>query len=368
MSALAANVVRFGRVLHGLGVRGAAGRMPDVLSAVESIDIGRREDFFYTLRCLLVNLAEDLPVFDRAFAAFWKPAPGARTQVDVRPMGQDFRIGAPVVELWTLHAGTGEGGPAAERVELATYSARELLRQKDFSRMTGEELAEAQALVETFRWNPGMRLSRRWEPGAGSRPDLRKLFRIGETFRIPTRARKWKRRPLVVLCDISGSMDRYSRMLLRFAHCLAGGYSRLEVFVFATRLTRISLALRRKKTERALAEAGAAVRDWGGGTRIGDALRRFHVDWSRRVLGHGPVVLLISDGWDRGDPEDLAREMARLHRSCHRLIWLNPLLGSPAYEPLTRGMRAALPYVDDFLPVHNIASLAELARLLRTLE
>lgn len=376
MNTLASNVVRFGRVLHSLGVRGAAGRMVEITRALELIDIGRREDFYFTLRTLLVNRHDDLEVFDRAFAVFWRSRQASKAQIDVRPIGQDFRIGAPVVELWSLRAGNGEmeGGEAApvERVELATYSARDVLRQKDFARMTADELSQVQALLENLRWEPGLRLSRRWKPAPGGVPDLRNLFRTalrnsGEMLKVPTRSRKWKRRPLVLLCDVSGSMERYTRMLLQFAHCLTDEFSRLEVFVFSTRLTRITLPLRLRKLDRALSEVAASVKDWSGGTRIGKALHEFHVLWARRVLSQGPIVLLVSDGWDRGDPAELAQEMSRLHRSCHRLIWLNPLLGSPAYEPLTRGMQAALPHIDDFLPVHNIQSIDDLARHLRTL-
>ncbi|MEZ5391512.1 MAG: VWA domain-containing protein [Bryobacterales bacterium] len=188
----------------------------------------------------------------------------------------------------------------------------------------------------------------------------------GETLAIPTRGRKLVSRPIVLLCDISGSMERYARMLLQFVHSISEGFHKVEAFVFATRLTRITLQLRKSRMDRALSVA-SLVPDWSGGTRIGDALRTFHLDWARRTLVGGPVVLLISDGWDRGDPQTLRREMARLQRSCHRLIWLNPLLGSPEYEPLTRGMQAALPHVDDFLPVHNLESLERLAERLNTL-
>jgi hypothetical protein len=179
---------------------------------------------------------------------------------------------------------------------------------------------------------------------------------------LPTRAPKVKPRPLVVLCDISGSMERYTRILLHFVHTLANSMYQVESFAFATRLTRLTRAVRHKSVDVALKECGATVSDWGGGTRTGDALRDFNFKWSRRVLGRGAVVLLITDGWDRGDPQALKREAERLQKSCHRLIWLNPLLGSPVYEPLTRGAQAILPYADDFLPVHNLASLETLAR------
>ena len=178
---------------------------------------------------------------------------------------------------------------------------------------------------------------------------------------------KVKPRPLVLICDVSGSMERYTRMLLHFIHTIAGGLDRVEAFLFATRLTRITRYLRYRGIDQTVAEVARAVPDWAGGTRIGQALKTFNFQWARRVLGGGAVVLIISDGWDRGEPELLAKESSRLQRSCRRLIWLNPLAGSPTYQPLTRGMQTALPYVDDFLPIHNLNSLAALARHLGSL-
>ncbi len=167
-------------------------------------------------------------------------------------------------------------------------------------------------------------------------------------------------RPLILICDISGSMDRYSRLLLRFVHALEHGLDTVEVFVFSTRLTRITRELRKRDVDSAIEQVVKSVDDWSGGTRIGEAIKAFNYQWGRRVLGRGAVVLLISDGWDRGDSAMLSREMGRLQRACHRLIWLNPLLGMPGYQPLTRGLQAALPHVDDFLPVHNLQSLEQL--------
>ena len=181
------------------------------------------------------------------------------------------------------------------------------------------------------------------------------------------RACEVRRRPLVLICDVSGSMERYTRMLLHFVHGLSGREWRVETFLFATRLTRVTREMLRPRATTAVQAVARYVPDWGGGTRIGDALRTFNIQWRRRVMARGPIVLLISDGWDRGDPEILRREMARLSRSCYRLIWLNPLLGSPSYQPLARGMQAALPFVDDFLPVHNLASLEALAEHLNRL-
>jgi uncharacterized protein with von Willebrand factor type A (vWA) domain len=377
MSSLLTNLVRFGRLLHDAGADVQAGRMIEVVRALEWIDISRRQDFYCTLRGLLVHRVEDLALFDEAFRVFWRAPRGERTKLDIRSLGEERRFGKPEVEMPSLREDSGEtggdtDGRPPERVLLRTYSNREILRHKDFEKLTPEELEKARELMAELRWQPGLRRSRRWTKGAGGSPDLRRLLRTalrsqGETFDVPSRVRKEKPRPIVLLCDVSGSMERYTRMLLQFAYCLSKGFEQVEAFLFATRLTRVTLQMRRGRMDRTLSALSSHVPDWSGGTRIGDALRTFHVHWARRVLVHGPVVLLVSDGWDRGDPAILAAEMARLRRACSRLIWLNPLLGTAEYQPLTRGMQAALPHVDDFLPVHNLASLESLARHLNAL-
>jgi uncharacterized protein with von Willebrand factor type A (vWA) domain len=189
----------------------------------------------------------------------------------------------------------------------------------------------------------------------------------GEPLQLTWREPKFKRRPLVVISDISGSMERYARILLKFIYVISKGLDRVESFVFSTRLTRITHQLKNKDIDQALDQAMSQIHDWAGGTRIGASLKTFNYEWARRVLGQGAIVLIISDGWDRGDIRLLDREMQRLQLSCQRLIWLNPLLGSATYEPLTRGIQAALPYVDDFMPVHNLASLEQLGDLLQRL-
>ncbi|MDQ3855914.1 MAG: VWA domain-containing protein, partial [Chloroflexota bacterium] len=259
------------------------------------------------------------------------------------------------------------GDDEATTQELArAYSAWEALRAKDFASFTSEESSQARELMRSMTWRVGERQSRRTvaaRRGASVdiRRSLRRLMRSGELLELSRREHKTKRRPLVVICDISGSMDRYSRLLLQFLHTVEHGESPVEVFVFGTRLTRITWQLRTRNIDAALDSVAQEVQDWSGGTRIGESLRTFNTLWSRRMLRRGAVVLVISDGWDRGDPAVISREMAKLQRSSHRLIWLNPLLGSPTYQPLTHGIRAALPYVDDFLPVHNLNSLEALA-------
>jgi uncharacterized protein with von Willebrand factor type A (vWA) domain len=253
-----------------------------------------------------------------------------------------------------------------------TWSAREALRQKNFASYTQEEAAEASAAMAALQWDPGERRTRRWQIGAGPSLDIRAALRRagrsgGELIVLPQRARRRRPRPLVIIADVSGSMERYTRMLLRFVHALARRRRSVEAFLFATRVTRITRDLRMDRVDEAVSAVARHVQDWSGGTRIGDALREVNRHWTRRVMGRGPVVLIISDGWDRGDPALLAAEIARLQRSCHRLIWLNPLLGSADYQPLTRGMRAARPFIDDFLPAHNLASVERLASYLDSL-
>jgi uncharacterized protein with von Willebrand factor type A (vWA) domain len=266
--------------------------------------------------------------------------------------------------------------PAVDPTLLAivpTYSSQSALRNKDFAQMTGEELDMAQAIMAQFPHSLGLRRTRRYESGKGALLDARRAFRLnmryaGEPIEQPTRRRRLKPRPLVLICDISGSMERYTRILLHFVHTLANNLYQVESFVYSTDLTHITHPIRQKSVDLALRDVGQRVRDWGGGTRTGDAIRTFNYRWARRVLGRGAVVLLITDGWDRGDPELLRAEMARLQRNCHHLIWLNPLLGAPEYEPLTRGAQAMLPYVDDFLPVRNLANLETIMRQLHTLD
>ena len=216
-------------------------------------------------------------------------------------------------------------------------------------------------------WDLGERRTRRLKAGKGAQFDMRRTLRRnlrygGEIMEWPRREAKFKPRPIIILADISGSMERYTRLLLHFIYSMSTSMSQtVESFVFSTRLSRITRQLNHQDIDLAISEVAHEVHDWSGGTRIGESLKMFNFDWGRRVLGRGAIVLLISDGWDRGDPDVLRTEIGRLQRSCHRLVWLNPLLGSENYEPLTRGMQAALPNIDDFLPVHNLASLEDLA-------
>ena len=381
MSSLLPNLLHFSRLLGSLGLDIQAGRTLDVVRALNHIDVGQRTDFYYTLRSLLIHRPQDLALFDEAFRVFWRRPPGDWTTQDLRAMGEQRKTGAPQVESLASPDSSEERvstAPPLEIQEVAARSAsdREVLRTKDFSEFTEDEVNQARRMMAELRWDVGVRRTRRWQPGRGRVPDVRRVIRANvsygyELVDVPTRRRKQRHRPLVILCDVSGSMERYSRMLLHFLSCMSGSRDRVEVFLFATRLTRVTRYLRdrleRGTGSTAVPKLASRVPDFAGGTRIGEAVREFNLAWSRRVLGQGAVVLMISDGWDVGDPDRLGLEMGRLHRASHRLVWLNPLLGSPSYAPLTRGMQAALPHIDDFLPVHNLESLAQLATHLNAL-
>jgi uncharacterized protein len=370
--ALLNNLLLFGRVLRALGLDVNPGRMIDLVTALGFISIGRRSDFYHAARGLLVHRREDIAPFDEAFEVFWRSRGRALTSLDLRALGEKRRYKRPrfVPPASSLDS-AGDQPPAIQAT--LTYSADEVLRQKDFADMTAEELQSVKRLMAEIVWRVQARQTRRRRPGHGRLIDLRRTVRRnlrygGEILDWAERERKRKPRPLVIIADVSGSMERYTRLLLLFTYGLAKALEqKVEAFVFSTRLTRISRQLRERNLDRALAEVSRAVPDWSGGTRIGDALHAFNFDWARRVLGRGAITLVISDGWDRGDIDLLRTEIARLQRSSRRLIWLNPLLGAPDYEPLTRGIQAALPYIDDFLPVHSLASLSDLAEHLASL-
>ena len=350
----------------------------DLVSALDHIEIGRKPDFFYAARTLLVHEREDLPLFDEAFELFWRK-PGEEWNVEWQGLSRRRRASRPIIAPTPLEESTSQTNDSASSQELTvievtrTYSDRELLRHKNFAELSAEESNAVKQMMDHLLWNVSERRTRRKRPGKGHWIDLRRTLRRsmrseGEILRWSYREPRLKPRPLVVVADISGSMERYTRLLLHFIYGMKSALNQpVEAFVFSTRLTRITRPLQIRDLDLALKNVGQLVHDWGGGTRIGESLKSFNFDWGRRVLGRGAVVLIISDGWDRGDVELLRREMARLRRNCHRLIWLNPLLGAPDYEPLTRGIQAALPYIHDFLPVHNLASLEDLAHRLADL-
>jgi uncharacterized protein with von Willebrand factor type A (vWA) domain len=370
-----ANVVTFARALRRAGVGWTLPQLEALLDALALLGLASRGQVRDAARACLVGRHEDGAVFEQLFALFFRAEVFApRREIDLgaqlrRALRREERVALPA-------AGSDDGdlpeveADVVERQRQAT--ALEQLRQKDFAQLSDAERRQVIALLLAGSLRLPPRRSRRRRIARRGVVSLRQTLRASlrrgaEPIELLRQQRRRKPRPLVVLCDVSGSMELYARILLPFLYTLRGATDRLEAFAFATRLTRLTRELRHRDVDEALRLAAGAIRDWGGGTRIGESLKAFNYLWGRRVLGRGAVVLVLSDGWDRGDRELLARETARLRRSCHRLIWLNPLLGSEGYEPIAGGIRAILPHVHDFLPVHDLRSLEDLAEVLRKL-
>ena len=398
---VAGNLLRFGRRLRSAGMPVGSGNILGLIEAIDAVGVRRRDDVYSAAKATLVTRPEQVPMFNAEFLRFWADLVDQQAPMFSEAIHDDEEtVGMPNPSQRKEKGEPGQGakGGEVDKTVLAVegtediedlgetedyeippedvliFSASEALRKKDFSQFSPDELAEARRLIESMTWRLGTRLTRRRKRAInGAYIDYRATLRGamkqgGVPLDLKWRERKERMRPLVLICDISGSMDRYSRLLLRFVHALEHGLDSVEVFVFGTRLTRITRELRKKNVDVAIADVVASVDDWSGGTRIGESIKNFNYKWSRRVLRSGATVVVISDGWDRGDPEWLGAEMARLHRSCRRVIWLNPLLGAPGYQPLTQGIRASLPYVDHFLPIHNLKSLEALAKLLGAVE
>jgi uncharacterized protein with von Willebrand factor type A (vWA) domain len=371
------NCTTFTRLLRQAGIPVGLDQVIEFTRALAWIDLGSREQVYYTARCLLVRRYEHLRLFDTIFNRFWRRAGDERASRRQtmpraprhRPPGQPFTI----VTYMAYKARLGD--PAIDVADKSgTASDSEALRRKDFSQMTPEELEQIKQLIQRMSWQASLRATRRRVPARrGEQLHMRAVLRNaaehgGVPLRLAWQRRKVKQRPLVLLADISGSMEKYARLLLQFLYSVTRSLKQVECFVFGTRLTRITGQLQVRNIDRAIDAAAREVVDWAGGTRIGASLHTFNRHWSRRVLGRGAIVLLISDGWEQGDSGVLAREMRFLQHRCHRLIWLNPLVGRATYQPSVGGMQAALPYIDDFLPIDNLQSLGELARHLATLD
>lgn len=397
-------LTEFGRILWEVGIDVGLRKMLDLAETLNYIDITNKEDFYNALKCSLLARHEQEPLFNQVYFYYWymrdrqnqKKAdmPGAAKRderqmrlppSELKRLAEHLNAGEPRKDLRSEMRQSERRRRLDERIDEqnddddanpqgTAYSAIEVLRKKDFESFTWDEVQEAKKLMAEMRWDLGMRQTRRKKPSrSGSYPDMRRIVRRNlkhgaELIELTWREIKRKPRPLVIICDISGSMSLYSRLLLHFIHTISNGLMNVEAFVFSTRLTRITRQLKRRDVDDAVRDVSKTVQDWSGGTRIGDALHFFNHKWARRVLGRGAIVLIISDGWDRGEPGVLEVEMDRLQHSCHRLIWLNPLLGSPDYRPLTIGMKTALPYIDNFLPAHNLDSLISLGNLLQTID
>lgn len=371
---LAENIVHFARVLRRAGMKVGPRQVLDAIEAVEVAGIRSRDDFYWTLHATLVKRREAHLIFDQAFHVFWRD-PKLLDRMMALMLPDMPKPDADDAEQANRRIAEALLGADAERAETEnpdldidaseTFSAVEVLRRKDFEQMSAAELAEAKAAISRLRLPLDEARIRRTHPSARGRlVDMRATLRasLRNGGIIPLRKRDYRRRrpPLVVLVDISGSMSAYARIFLHFLHALTNDRDRVHVFLFGTRLTNVTRELKHRDVDEALARVAATVTDWDGGTRIGEALHRFNVDWSRRVLGQGAVVLLVTDGLDRDAGAGVEPEIARLHRQSKRLIWLNPLLRYDRFEPRSLGIRALLPHVDEFRAVHNLVSLAAL--------
>jgi uncharacterized protein len=373
---LAENIVHFGRALRRAGIAIGPSAVVDAIRAVEVAGIAGREDFYWTLHAIFVKRREHHAVFDEAFRLFWQSRKHLGQLLASQPEStlrrERPRAAASRAAEALFDAAPVPPGREREEIEVdarLSVSEREVLQRRDFAQMTAEEIREAERRIEALRLPADLVRTRRSVAAHSSvSVDLRRMLRASLRTggkMIPLRYRRPAERhpPIVALCDISGSMSQYTRMFLHFIHVL-GQRRRVQTFLFGTRLSNVTRELRRKDPDEALAACSDAVPDWSGGTRIAAALHEFNRKWSRRVLGQGAIVLLFSDGLERDEGEELGPEMDRLHRSCRRLIWLNPLLRFDGFAAKARGIRAMLPHVDEFRPIHSLESMEALCRAL----
>jgi uncharacterized protein len=360
----------FATTLRRFGVAVATGDVVTFVQALGAVGIDDRSAVYWSGRATLVRRPEDRPAYEQAFGAFWLQRELLRTTREVEPVVlavDDPPEDEPEGDL----DGDGERDDEARTLEVR-YSPTEVLRHKDFAAYTDREFDEARRLMADLRLGGALRRSHRLRRSKGGRPtrhpDLRRtvhrsLRRHGEPIERLFLEPAERPRRIVLLCDVSGSMETYSRALLRFLHAAVVGRGRVEAFALGTRLTRLTRELSSHDPDAALAKAAEAVADWSGGTRLGEVLRQFNDEWGVRGMARGAVVVILSDGWDRGEADELAAQMARLHRVAHRVVWVNPLKVTPGYAPLAKGMAAALPHVDEFLEGHSLASLERLAEV-----
>jgi uncharacterized protein len=382
--ALVRRLTGFGRVLREAGAEVGPGRLQDAVLALCTVDVRSRDEVYWAMRCTLVSHQKDLDAFDRMFAAYWErvPAPSGEDALPLPMPSQaesPSEAGAqPATRERSVSAGSADDADADDSDDGGSeggmaWSAVERLRELDFAAYTVAELRASRRLVERIARAVPRRASRRLEAAHDGRHlDKRRTLRAGmRTDGYPIE-RHWRRsrivpRKLVFLVDVSGSMEPYARAMIMFLQAAVREGGNVEAFTFGTRLTRVTPELEGHDPERALRAATHAVHDWAGGTRIGDALAAFNARWAPRGLTRGAVVVIASDGWERGDPVKVAEAMERLHRAAHAIVWVNPLAGDPDYKPLAQGMAAALPYVDHFLAGHNLRALEGLAAVLEEL-
>jgi len=357
--------VGFARLLRAAGLDVPVGATLVFAEALGAVGAGSRDSVYWAGRATLVRRPEDVELYDRAFAAWWEHV-------------HEIPLASPIEHEVVLafdhdgddDASDDDGEPSDAPTLSVRYSRAEVLRQRDFAHYSPHEFAESRRLMDDLRMAGAMRRSRRLRASRRSRgrPDLRRTVRrairaggepISRAYVKPAE----RRRRLVLLCDVSGSMEAYARGLVRFLHAAVVGRGKVEAFAIGTRLTRITRELSSRDPDAAIAAAARRVTDWSGGTRLGEGLQQFNDEWGVRGMARGAVVVILSDGWDRGDPELLGAQMERLHRVAHQVVWVNPLKSSPNFAPLARGMAAALPHVDEFVEGHNLASLEQLARV-----
>lgn len=371
------NCLRFAETLRLAGIPVGLDQVLAFTEALALVDLAARPQVFFAARCTLIRRHEHLRLFEALFNRFWQRPLGEQpTSRQRMPRAPRHRgSGKPFTVVTYLAAKARQDDPEIEAADKrGTASTTEALQHKDFSLLSPEELQQVRKLIEQLHWQLSLRQTRRHRADRNGRLlDMPAVLRDaarhgGVPLRLHWQRRTLKQRPLILIADISGSMEQYSRLLLQFLYGVAQRLPLVECFVFGTRLTRITPQLKLRNVDRALDAAAHEAVDWAGGTRIAASLHQFNRRWSRRLLGRGAVVLLISDGWEQGEATLLAREAQHLRRRCHRLIWLNPLLGRPTYQPLAGGMQAALAHVDDFLPINNLHSLAALATHLGKLE
>jgi uncharacterized protein len=370
------NILTLADLLRKAGLPVSSDQVGDCLRALTLVNIGQRDQFYHAARCTLVSRYEYLRLFETIFNAFWNTRgsvsqpPGQKAP---RAPRHDHQEQQPVLVTYMASKALPNDPEMDIADKSGTYSDLELLQRKDFAELTPDELEAVKRLIQEMRWQSCFRQTRRKVASrTGSMLHMRRVMESavkhgGVPLALAWQNPKIKQRPLVLIADISGSMEKYSRLVLQFFYSVSHSLKDVECFVFATRLTRITLQLRLKNIDRAVTESAREVVDWAGGTRIGESLTAFNKQWSRRILHRGAIIMIVSDGWELGDVETLSRQMRYLQLRCYRLIWLNPLMKRANYEPLVEGMAAALPFVDDFLPIHNLHSLSMLAEHLAAL-
>lgn len=377
-SGMLGNLLAFCRVLRDLELDVTAGRILDICRSLDHIDICDRGQFYYSLRSNLVSSHEDIEVFDQVFAMFWRlpeemeEAEGAGKK-ESDEEGDECCNDMPPKQVYVEDNRQNGSKDEKDDVSTVAYSAEEVLLTKDFSNFTSDEVSTIREIISQVASHLQIRMSRRKKADARAREiDLRRTFRKnlkygGEIIELARRKKRIKKTRVVLLCDVSGSMDCYSKFLVQFIFGLQNELTNVETFVFSTSITRVSHLLQRRSLDDALAEVSKIARHWSGGTNIGASFNAFNEGLGKGMFSGKTIVMIVSDGWDRGDTKVLEGEMKKLRNRAHRIIWLNPLLGSSSYQPLCEGIKTALPYVDLFMPLHNLESLVALGDTLDSL-